>query len=194
METLGTDMDTTFEDAAVAATSLAGGSPPVTSGTFRDARHLMEDVAARLRDSLARTETDLAALLHLNERAESERDELQAELDRLVAERDEALSRVAERDASIERLTIELRHARDIASDALVGKAKDQLAIAGKDAQLVDLRQQLERQVATSAAESDARLAAEMELVGATTARDNFAAEVAALRVQLDTRSGIARG
>ncbi|HEY1397308.1 hypothetical protein [Roseateles sp.] len=183
-------MDTTFDDAAVAAPA-ATPATSATSATFRDARHLMEDVAARLRDSLARTETDLAALLHLNERAESEHDELQSHLDRIVAARDDALSRVAERDASIERLTIELRHARDIASDALVGKAKDQLAIAGKDAQLVDLRQQLERQVATSAAESDKRLAAEMELVGATTARDNFAAEIADLRARLDTLSGL---
>jgi chromosome segregation ATPase len=183
-------METIFDDEAVAApVAVVAGS-----GTFRDARHLMEDVAERLRDSLARTETDLAALLHLNERAESERDELQAHLDEVASERDDALSRVAERDASIERLTIELRHARDIASDALVGKAKDQLAIAGKDGQLVDLRQQLERQVATSAAESDKRLAAEMELVGATTARDNFAAEVADLRARLDALSGIGAG
>ncbi|MFX1680307.1 hypothetical protein PV762_13800 [Mitsuaria sp. CC2] len=183
-------MDTTFDDAAVTTAAATSAASAATS-TFRDARHLMEDVAERLRDSLARTETDLAALLHLNERAESERDELQSHLDQVAAARDEALSHVAERDASIERLTVELRHARDIASDALVGKAKDQLAIAGKDAQLVDLRQQLERQVATSAAESDKRLAAEMELVGATTARDNFASEIADLRARLDALSGI---
>jgi len=183
-------MDTTFDDAAVTTAAATSAASAATS-TFRDARHLMEDVAERWRGSLARTETDLAALLHLNERAESERDELQSHLDQVAAARDEALSRVAERDASIERLTVELRHARDIASDALVGKAKDQLAIAGKDAQLVDLRQQLERQVATSAAESDKRLAAEMELVGATTARDNFASEIADLRARLDALSGI---
>jgi chromosome segregation ATPase len=183
-------MDTTFDDAAVTTAAATSAASAATS-TFRDARHLMEDVAERLRDSLARTETDLAALLHLNERAESERDELRSHLEEVAAARDEALSRVAERDASIERLTVELRHARDIASDALVGKAKDQLAIAGKDAQLVDLRQQLERQVATSAAESDKRLAAEMELVGATTARDNFASEIADLRARLDALSGI---
>lgn len=109
----------------------------------------------------------------------------------MAANRDQSLSKLAERDATIERLTIELRHARDIASDALVGKAKDQLAIAGKDSQLAELRKQLERQVATSAAESDARLAAEMELVGATTARDNFAAEIATLRAQLDALRGV---
>ncbi|WP_077033337.1 hypothetical protein [Pelomonas sp. KK5] len=92
----------------------------------------------------------------------------------------------AEREATIERLTIELRNARDIASNALVGKAKDQLAIEGKDRQLADLRRQLEQQVAASAAQSDACLAAEMELVGATTARDNLAAELAEVRAQLD--------
>ena len=90
-----------------------------------------------------------------------------------------------------ERLTIELRHARDIASNALVGKAKDQLAIEGKDAQIAELRRQLERQLASSAGESDARLAAEMELVGAATARDNLAAEVAELRAQLDASRSV---
>lgn len=136
------------------------------------ARQLAEDAAAPHRDGQAQSEGDLASLLQLNEQTE--------------AERDQALARLAERDASIERLTVELRHARAIASDALVGKAKDQLAIEGKDGQLVELRRQLERHLASSAAESDARLAAEMELVGATTARDNFAAELTALRAQLD--------
>ena len=69
---------------------------------------------------------------------------------------------------------------------APVSKAKDQLAIDGKDRQLADLRAQLERNVAAQASESDARLAAEMELVGATTARDNFESEVKTLRAQLD--------
>jgi hypothetical protein len=59
------------------------------------------------------------------------------------------------------------------AMDALVGKAKDQLAIEGKDDQLANLRLQIERNVAALAAESDARLAAEMELIGAVTARNN---------------------
>jgi len=71
----------------------------------------------------------------------------------------------------------------------LVGKAKDQLAIEGKDSQLADLRLQLERNVAASAAQSDARLAAEMELIGAATARDNFAAEIKELHAQLDACS-----
>lgn len=179
-------MDTTLDDATETAPKPLPLAIAAGAGTFRDARTVMAGIADRLRESLARTEDDLAALLHLNERAEAERDDLQAQRTQLAEDRDQALARVAERDASIERLTVELRHARDIASDALVGKAKDQLAIAGKDSQLVDLRQQLERQVATSAAESDARLAAEMELVGATTARDNLASEVADLRRQLD--------
>jgi hypothetical protein len=84
----------------------------------------------------------------------------------------------------------ELRNARTIATDALVGKAKDQLAIEGKDAQLADLRAQLERNVAAQAALSDARLAAEMELVGAVTARDNYAAEIKELRARLAARQG----
>lgn len=158
------------------------------------ARQLADDAAARVRDSLAQTESDLASLLQLNERAEAERDELGAQLATLTADRDQAQARLAERDASIERLTVELRHARNIASDALVGKAKDQLAIEGKDAQLAELRRQLERHVATSAAESDARLAAEMELVGAVTARDNLAVELAELRAQLDAGRAAARG
>ncbi|MDC6169043.1 hypothetical protein [Paucibacter sp. XJ19-41] len=137
----------------------------ITAALSDWARQLAEDAAAPLRDSLAQTEGELAALRQSNE---------------------QALTQLAERDASIERLTVELRHARDIASNALVGKAKDQLAIEGKDAQLAELRRQLERQLASAAGESDARLAAEMELVGAVTARDNLAAEVAELRAQLD--------
>ena len=70
--------------------------------------------------------------------------------------------------------------------DALVSKAKDQLAIDGKEQQLAQLRQELERKVADVAAESDARLRAEMELVGATTARDSLAAELDDLRAKLD--------
>lgn len=160
--------------------------PAITAAMSGWALQLLKDAAAPLRDSLAQTEGDLAALLQLNGQAEAERDGLKAQLDMVLAEREQALARVAERDASIERLTVELRHARDVASNALVGKAKDQLAIEGKDGQIAELRRQLERQVATSAAESDARLAAEMELVGATTARDNHAAEIAELRSQLD--------
>ncbi|MRX10809.1 hypothetical protein GJ697_23550 [Pseudoduganella sp. FT25W] len=95
---------------------------------------------------------------------------------------------LAERNEEIEQLMAELRNARSIATDALVGKAKDQLAIEGKDAQLADLRAQIERNVAAAAALSDARLAAEMELVGAVTARDNYAAEIKELRAKLAAR------
>lgn len=158
----------------------------VTAALNGWAMQLKEDAAGPLRDSLAQTEGDLASLLQLNEQAEAERDDLSEQLAKTTTERDQTLARLAERDASIERLTMELRHARDIASEALVGKAKDQLAIEGKDGQLAELRRQLERQVANSATESDARLAAEMELVGATTARNNLTAEVAELRAQLD--------
>lgn len=91
-----------------------------------------------------------------------------------------------ENEDQITRLNGELRNARNIAADALVGKAKDQLAIEGKDAQIADLRGQLERSVAIAATLSDAKLAAEMELVGATTARDNYLAEAAELRTQLE--------
>jgi chromosome segregation ATPase len=136
----------------------------------------MDGAAARLHDGRQQTEGDLASLLQIHGQAEAELDEVRA--------------RLAERDTRIERLTLELRHARDIASEALVGKAKDQLAIEGKDAQLAELRRQIERHLAATATESDARLAAEMELVGAVTARDNFAAEVARLRAQLDAGLG----
>ncbi len=97
-----------------------------------------------------------------------------------------AESETGELQAEIERLNTELRDARKVAADALVSKAKDQLAIDGKDRQLADLRAQIERNVAAQATESDARLAAEMELVGAATARDNFEAELKTLRGQLD--------
>jgi chromosome segregation ATPase len=131
-----------------------------------------EESGAGVRDAQAQSESDLQAVLKAQEQLE--------------IERAEALATIAERDETIERMTIELRNARHIATDALVSKAKDHLAIEGKDAQLADLRQQLERNVAASAAESDARLAAEMELVGAVTARDNFEAEIKDLRAQLD--------
>ncbi len=131
-----------------------------------------EEAGAGVRDALAQSDNDLQALLQSGQQSE--------------AERDEALAVVTARDEEVQRLTTELRDARQVASDALVGKAKDQLAIDGKDRQLNDLRAQIERNVAALAAESDARLAAEMELVGAATARDNFAAEVRALRAELD--------
>jgi chromosome segregation ATPase len=93
---------------------------------------------------------------------------------------------IAERDETIERLNAELKNARQVAMDALVSKAKDQLAIDGKEQQLTQLRQELERKIADMAAESDARLRAEMELVGATTARDSLATELEDLRAKLD--------
>ncbi|WP_208023868.1 hypothetical protein [Duganella aquatilis] len=121
-----------------------------------------EEAVAGPRETLARTEEELQA----------------------------ARAGMAERDEEIEQLMAELRNARSIATDALVGKAKDQLAIEGKDAQLADLRAQIERNVAAAAALSDARLAAEMELVGAVTARDNYAAEIKELRARLAGRHG----
>lgn len=162
--------ETSVSDVAAAAAEAPLGADllipaSITAALSGWARQLAEDAAGPLRDSLTQAEGELAALRQSNE---------------------QAMADLAQRDASIERLTVELRHARDIASNALVGKAKDQLAIEGKDAQLAELRRQLERQVASSAGESDARLAAEMELVGAVTARDNLAAEVAELRAQLD--------
>ena len=107
------------------------------------------------------------------------------ELDELAAARAQAEALAAEHGEEIERLNAELRNARQIAMDALVGKAKDQLAIEGKDAQLADLRSQLERNVTASAAQSDARLAAEMDLVGAAVARDSLAGELKDMRAQL---------
>jgi chromosome segregation ATPase len=135
-------------------------------------QRVAEQTAAPVREALAQSESEAA---ELRETGAS-----------LAAARDQALATAAEHAADIERLNTELRDARQVATDALVSKAKDQLAIEGKDRQLADLRAQLERNVAAQAAESDARLAAEMELVGATTARDNFAAEVKTLRAQLD--------
>jgi len=144
-------------------------------------RQMADQAGAGIRDSLAQSESDLDALLKSGQQLEGQSAQLQTRLD-------EALATLEEQREHIERLTAELRNARLVATDALVGKAKDQLAIEGKDSQLVDLRAQIERNVAASAALSDARLAAEMELVGAVTARDNFAAEIKDLRAQLDAR------
>ena len=135
-------------------------------------QQVAEQTAAPVRDALAALESDAAELRDTGARLE--------------AARDAALAASSEHEAEIERLTVELRDARKLATEALVSKAKDQLAIDGKDRQLADLRAQLERNVAAQASESDARLAAEMELVGATTARDNFESEVRTLRAQLD--------
>jgi chromosome segregation ATPase len=145
-----------------------------------------EEAGAGVRDALAQSESDMEALLESGEQLEAERDELLAQVASVTAARDQALATADERAEEIERLSAELRNARQVAMDALVGKAKDQLAIEGKDSQLADLRLQIERNVAASAAESDSRLAAEMELIGAATARDNLAAEVKDLRAQLD--------
>ncbi|WP_020655133.1 DNA-binding protein [Massilia niastensis] len=139
-------------------------------------QQVAQETSAPVREALADSESDMEALLASGERLETERHQ--------------AAKAVAERSAEIERLTIELRDARQIATEALVGKAKDQLAIEGKDRQLTDLRAQLERNVAASAAESDARLAAEMELVGAVTARNEFAHEIESLRTQLEALRG----
>jgi hypothetical protein len=137
------------------------------------AEEYAHEAGAGTRDALVRTERDLQDAL--------------LEGDSAAAARDAAQAMADERSEEIERLTAELKNARQIAMDALVGKAKDQLAIEGKDAQLVDLRGQLERNVAASSAQSDARLAAEMELIGATTARDSLALEVKDLQAQLAT-------
>jgi chromosome segregation ATPase len=134
-----------------------------------------EEAGAGPREALARTEDELQAT--------------RSELAEVSSARDEAKAAAAARDEEIEQLMAELRNARSIATDALVGKAKDQLAIEGKDAQLVDLRAQIERNVAATAALSDARLTAEMELVGAVTARDNYAAEIKELRAKLAARN-----
>ncbi|MCC2971424.1 hypothetical protein [Massilia sp. IC2-476] len=144
----------------------------VTAALSGWVQQVAEQTAGPVREALAEAEADAAALRESGAALE--------------AARDQALAASAEHEAEIERLTAELRDARQVATDALVSKAKDQLAIDGKDRQLADLRAQLERNVAAQASESDARLAAEMELVGATTARDNFANEVKSLRAQLD--------
>lgn len=141
----------------------------------RWAQQFAEASNAGPRDALAAAEGDMAAML--------------AEVDSLTAERDDALAIAEERNETIARLTAALNDARQVATNALVGKAKDQLAIDGKDAQLVDLRAQIERNVASAATLSDARLTAEMELVGAVTARDNFEAEIKELRAQLAARA-----
>jgi chromosome segregation ATPase len=132
-----------------------------------------------LRDRLTQSDADLSSLLQSNDHLAAAHDESQKELARITGERDETQAALKQRDADVQRLTVQLQHARDVASEALVGKAKDQLAIEGKDAQLAELRSR-------SSADSDARLAAEMELVGAVTARDNLAAEVKDLRAQVE--------
>ena len=147
---------------------------PIATALGKWAQQLAEEAGAGVRDALAQSQEDLEVLHKSGEQFEAEREELLAQVARLGEE--------------IDQLSIELRDARRIATDALVGKAKDQLAIEGKDSQLADLRLQIERNVAAAAALSDARLNAEMELVGAVTARDNFAAEIKELRARLASR------
>jgi chromosome segregation ATPase len=152
---------------------------PLLDELAKWARQYADDAAAPARATLAQAESDLEALRAAGEALEAERDDL-------ALARSEAEAGIAERDDTIERLNAELRDAKQVAMDALVSKAKDQLAIDGKENQLAALRAEVERHMAAQAAESDARLRAEMELVGATTARDNFAAEAKELRTQLD--------
>jgi len=152
---------------------------PLAAALADWAQQYAEQSGAGNRDKLAQAESDLEALARSGELLEAERDELLSQLST-------ANALAAERAEQIDRLTVELRDAREVATNALVGKAKDQLAIDGKDRQLADLRSQLERSVASAATDSDARLAAEMDLVGAVTARDNYASELKALRSQLE--------
>jgi chromosome segregation ATPase len=142
------------------------------------ARQYADESGAGARAAQAQLEHDMDALLEAGARLEAEHDDLSTQFSA-------ARSAAADQLEEIERLSAELRNARQVAMDALVSKAKDQLAIDGKDAQLADLRGQLERSVAASATQSDARLAAEMELVGATTARDSLAAELKDVQAQL---------
>lgn len=151
---------------------------PLAAALADWARQFAEQSGAGNRDKLAQAESDLEALARSGEMLEAERDDLLLQLST-------ANALAAERAEQIERLTVELRDAREVATNALVGKAKDQLAIDGKDNQIAALRTQLENNVAAQAKESDARLAAEMELIGATTARDSLAAEVKELRDQI---------
>lgn len=162
---------------------------PLAAALGNWVRQVAEEARAGLGEALAQAESDMDALLKSGEQLEDERDELRAQVASASTARDQANALANERGEEVERLTVELRNARLVATDALVGKAKDQLAIEGKNNQLTELRAQLERNVAASAAESDARLAAEMELVGAVTARDTVAAEVADLRTRLDAAS-----
>ena len=151
------------------------------------AQQFAHDTGAGTRDALAQAESDMATLLASGEELAAAKEALGAEVDTLTSERDQSMATASERAEEIDRLTIELRDARKLATDALVGKAKDQLAIDGKDAQLATLRETIERNVAALATESDARLAAEIKLIGVVTARDNFEAEIKTLRTQLDS-------
>jgi chromosome segregation ATPase len=159
--------------------------PNLVAELARWAQQFAEEAGTGTRAALARHEEELEALREAGDALEGERDAVRAQLDEATAAREEAIASLAERDEEIERLNAELRNAKQVAMDALVGKAKDQLAIEGKDAQLADLRSQIEKNVAQTATLSDARLAAEMELVGARTARDSLEAENKELRLQM---------
>ena len=165
-----------------AATELP---PTLVAELGKWATQFAEQANAGTREALAQAGRDIESLQEASAQVEAERDGLLAEVDSVTAARAQAEAVASERNEEIERLNAELRNARQIAMDALVGKAKDQLAIDGKDAQLADLRSQLERNVTASAAQSDARLAAEMELVGAAVARDSLAGELKDMRAQL---------
>jgi chromosome segregation ATPase len=151
------------------------------------AQQYAHDAGAGLRDALEKSDSEKQDLQAAGAALEAARDALQADLTDAQLAREQAQLIADERNEEIDRLMAELRNARQIATDALVGKAKDQLAIDGKDAQLLDLRQQLERTVVATAAESDARLRAQMDLIGATTERDNLAGELKDLQSKLDT-------
>jgi chromosome segregation ATPase len=156
------------------------------AGLAEWAQQFADASGAGNRQALEQTESDLAALRAAGTELESERDGLRDDLRDAGAARDALEETLAERDEAIERLNAELKNARQVAMEALVSKAKDQLAIDGKEQQLTQLRQELERKVNDAATESDARLRAEMELIGATTARDSLASELEELRAKLD--------
>lgn len=151
-----------------------------------DLEVVRDTLGAGMRQLMAQFDSDMQALLEADVALGAERDRLAADLAASQAAGQQAQRLANERSEEIDRLNAELRNARQVAADALVGKAKDQLAIDGKDAQLLELRQQLERNVAMTATESDARLAAQMELVGVQTERNNLDSEVRELRSQLD--------
>ncbi|WP_036169145.1 DNA-binding protein [Massilia sp. 9096] len=162
-----------------APTPDTGIPEPVAAALAGWLQRYAEDSGAPAREALAQSQADIDALLSAHGELENEREQLE------IANT-QAQAAIADRDETIARLDAELRNAKQVAMDALVSKAKDQLAIEGKDKQIDKLRNELERNVTESASVSDARLAAEMELVGATTARDSLANEVKDLRGQLD--------
>lgn len=126
---------------------------PLLEELAKWARQYAEDAAAPARATLAQAESDLEALRGAGESLEAEREALQAEVADLALARSEAAAEIAERDETIERLGAELRDAKQVAMDALVSKAKDQLAIDGKENQLAALRAEVERHMAAQSAE-----------------------------------------